>query len=214
MSNIAATVYSDQFTTAPHEQQTDTYGGPDRAWLHGQGAFEPPGGKRRAFSICRRTFALRQFAVVIASRPGRQRENWDGRRGRRIRQRAVEDPAIDIIDICTPNDTHAAIAIGAAWAGKAILCEKPLGLNLAAAEAMARAVKKARVVNMVCHNYRRIPAVMLAKHMIERGDLGDRLFHFRARYAQDWIVDPKFPLVWRLQRDVSGQAHWVIFFHM
>ena len=121
-------------------------------------------------------------------------------------QRAVEDPAIDIIDICTPNDTHAAIAIGAAWAGKAILCEKPLGLNLAAAEAMARAVKKARVVNMVCHNYRRIPAVMLAKQMIERGDLGDRLFHFRARYAQDWIVDPKFPLVWRLQRDVSGSG--------
>ena len=121
-------------------------------------------------------------------------------------RRAVEDPGIDIIDICTPNDTHAAIAIASALAGKAILCEKPLGLNLADAETMARAAKTARVVNMVCHNYRRIPAVMLAKQMIERGDLGDRLFHFRARYAQDWIVDPKFPLVWRLRRDVSGSG--------
>lgn len=121
-------------------------------------------------------------------------------------RRAVENPAIDIIDICTPNETHAEIAVAAARAGKAILCEKPLGRDLREAQAMWRAVKKARVVNMVCHNYRRIPAVILAKQMIERGDLGDRIFHFRARYAQDWIVDPNFPLVWRLQPDVSGSG--------
>src|SRR4051794_16725128 len=81
---------------------------------------------------------------------------------------AVADPAIDIIDICTPNDAHAEIAIAAARAGKAILCEKPLALKLAEAEAMTRAVKNGRVVNMLCHNYRRIPAVILAKQMIER----------------------------------------------
>jgi predicted dehydrogenase len=71
---------------------------------------------------------------------------------------------------------------------------------------MLRAVKKERVVNMVCHNYRRIPAMALAKQMIERGELGNRIFHFRARYAQDWIVDPNFPLVWRLQSDVAGSG--------
>src|SRR5881227_3029459 len=66
--------------------------------------------------------------------------------------------------------------------------------------------KKARVVNMVCHNYRRVPAIALAREMIERGELGDRIFHFRARYAQDWIVDPKFPLVWRLRSEDAGSG--------
>ena len=121
-------------------------------------------------------------------------------------RRVVDDPEIDIVDICTANDTHCEIATAAAEAGKAILCEKPLARNIGEAEAMVRAVKKARVVNMVCHNYRRIPAIALAKRMIERGEIGDRIFHFRARYAQDWIVDPKFPLVWRLQSDTSGSG--------
>lgn len=121
-------------------------------------------------------------------------------------RRVIDDPEIDIIDICTPNDTHCEIAVAAARAGKAILCEKPLARDLREAEAMWRAVKKARVVHMICHNYRRIPAIALAKKMIERGDLGDRLFHFRARYAQDWIVDPKFPLVWRLQSGMAGSG--------
>jgi predicted dehydrogenase len=118
----------------------------------------------------------------------------------------VDDPEIDIVDICTPNDSHAEIAIAAAKTGKAILCEKPLARNVAEAEKMVRAVKQARVVNMICHNYRRIPAIALGKQMIERGELGDRIFHFRARYAQDWIVDPKFPLVWRLQSDAAGSG--------
>jgi predicted dehydrogenase len=121
-------------------------------------------------------------------------------------RRIIGDPAIDIVDICTANDTHSEIAIAAAQARKAILCEKPLARNVREAEAMVRAVQKARVINMVCHNYRRIPAVALAKQMIEQGELGDRIFHFRARYAQDWIVDPKFPLIWRLQSDVAGSG--------
>ncbi len=118
----------------------------------------------------------------------------------------VNDPEIDIIDITTPNDTHAGIAIAAAKNGKAILCEKPLAMDIPECEAMVAAVKKAKVVNMVCHNYRRIPAIALAKRMIENGDLGDRIFHYRARYAQDWITDPNFPLVWRLQSKIAGSG--------
>jgi predicted dehydrogenase len=118
----------------------------------------------------------------------------------------VADPAIDVIDISTPNDSHAAIAIAAARAGKAILCEKPLARDVAEATRMHEAVRKARVVNMVCHNYRRVPALALAREMIARGELGDRIYHFRARYAQDWIADPDFPLVWRLRGKEAGSG--------
>lgn len=118
----------------------------------------------------------------------------------------VADPEIDIVDITTPNDSHAEIAIAAAKAGKAILCEKPLALNLEQCEAMVAAAEKANVVNMVCHNYRRIPAIAYAKKMIEDGILGDRIYHYRARYAQDWIADPEFPLVWRLKSEIAGSG--------
>jgi predicted dehydrogenase len=121
-------------------------------------------------------------------------------------RRVIDDPKIDIVDICTPNDSHCEIALAAAQAGKGILCEKPLARSIGEAEKMVRAVKKAGVMNMVCHNYRRVPAIALAKEMIERGELGDRIFHFRARYAQDWIVDPNFPLVWRLRSEVAGSG--------
>jgi predicted dehydrogenase len=117
----------------------------------------------------------------------------------------VNSPHIDIVDINTPNDSHAEIAIAAAQAGKHVLCEKPLALTVKQCEDMVAAAKKAGVVNMVCHNYRRIPAVAQAKKMIEEGALG-QVFHYHARYAQDWIVDPKFPLVWRLQKGVSGSG--------
>jgi predicted dehydrogenase len=117
----------------------------------------------------------------------------------------VNSPDIDIIDINTPNDSHAEIAIAAAKAGKHILCEKPLALNVAQCEEMLAAVKKAKVIHMVCHNYRRIPAIALAKKMIDEGAIGD-IYHYYARYAQDWIVDPEFPLVWRLQKGVSGSG--------
>jgi predicted dehydrogenase len=121
-------------------------------------------------------------------------------------RKVVADPEIDIIDIATPNDTHCEIALAAAAAGKAILCEKPLARDVAEAEAMLAAVRKARVVHMLCHNYRRVPAIALAKEMIQRGELGDRIYHYRARYAQDWLADPKFPLVWRLKSEVAGSG--------
>ena len=118
----------------------------------------------------------------------------------------MADPVIDIVDICTPNDSHAEIAIAAARAGKAVLCEKPLARNVAEARRMVDAVRRARVPNMVCYNYRRVPAIALAKQMIESGEIGDRIYHFRARYAQDWISDENFPLVWRLQSKVAGSG--------
>jgi len=115
----------------------------------------------------------------------------------------VESPLIDIVDIVTPNHLHAEMAMAAAKNGKHVLCEKPLALNVKQAEAMVAAANKAKVVHMVCHNYRRIPAIALAKRMIGEGALG-RIFHFHARYAQDRLADPEFPLDWRLQKETSG----------
>jgi predicted dehydrogenase len=129
-------------------------------------------------------------------------------------QDVVANPEIDVLDINTTNDTHAEIAIAAAKAGKHILCEKPLAMNVAQATAMVAAVKKAGVVNMISHNYRRVPAMALAQKMIAAGDLG-RIYHYRARYLQDWIVDPEFPLVWRLQSKIAGSgAHGDINAHI
>ena len=99
----------------------------------------------------------------------------------------VDSPEIDLIDIASPNDTHAEIAIAAAKAGKMVMCEKPLGRNAAEAEAMVAAVEKAKVVNSVWYNYRRVPAVTLAKQMIDEGRLG-RIFHYRAKFLQDWTI--------------------------
>jgi predicted dehydrogenase len=117
----------------------------------------------------------------------------------------VESPLIDIVDIVTPTNFHAEMAIAAVKNGKHVLCEKPLALNLKQSEAMFAAAQKAKVVHMVCHNYRRIPAIALAKKMIEEGALG-RIFHFHARYAQDRLADPEFPLDWRLQKETSGSG--------
>jgi len=112
---------------------------------------------------------------------------------------------VDLVDVSTPGDSHAEIAIAAARAGKAVLCEKPLANTVAEAERMLTAVKKAGVVNMICHNYRRAPAVMLAKQLIDAGELGE-IRHYRGTYLQDWIADPKFPLVWRLDAKKAGSG--------
>ncbi|MGD1089048.1 MAG: Gfo/Idh/MocA family oxidoreductase [Verrucomicrobiota bacterium] len=117
----------------------------------------------------------------------------------------VESPLIDIVDIGAPNHLHAEMAIAAAQNGKHILCEKPLALNVKEAEAMLAAAQKAKIVHMICHNYRRIPAIALAKKMIGEGAVG-KIFHFHARYAQDWLADPEFPINWRLQKETSGSG--------
>jgi predicted dehydrogenase len=117
----------------------------------------------------------------------------------------VARPDIDVVDVSTPGDSHAEIAIAAAQAGKAILCEKPLANTVKDAKAMLAAVKKAGVPNVICHNYRRAPAVMLAKQLIQSGELG-KIFHYRGTYLQDWIVDPSLPLLWRFQKEKAGSG--------
>jgi predicted dehydrogenase len=116
---------------------------------------------------------------------------------------------IDAIDICTPNDTHAEIAIAAAAAGKMILCEKPLARTLAEAQTMVDAIEKAGVKNTVWYNYRRVPAVTLAKQIVDSGKLG-RIFHYRANFLQDWTISPDLPQggagTWRLDADSAGSG--------
>ena len=118
----------------------------------------------------------------------------------------VKRDDIDLVDICTPSGpSHTEIALEAAAAGKHIFCEKPLAASLADARAMVEAVEKAGVKHMVNFNYRRCPAVALAKKMIDEGVLG-QIYHWRSTYLQDWIIDPDFPLVWRLDKAVAGSG--------
>ena len=112
---------------------------------------------------------------------------------------------IDVIDIGTPNHTHAEIALAAAAAGKHVICEKPLGMNVTEAADMWEAVKKAGVVHMICHSYRFVPAIQFAKKLIAEGRLG-KIYHFRAHYLQDWIMEDEFPLVWRLRKESCGSG--------
>jgi predicted dehydrogenase len=115
---------------------------------------------------------------------------------------------IQVIDICTPGDSHGEIAIAALDAGKHVLCEKPLANTVAEAEAMTAAAERARargVRSMVGFNYRRVPAVALARRFVADGRLGT-IRHVRAQYLQDWIVDPEFPLVWRLDKEKAGSG--------
>ena len=117
----------------------------------------------------------------------------------------IERKDIDVIDICTPGDSHAPIAIAAAEAKKIVFCEKPLANTVPEAERMLAAVKKNNATHMLCHNYRRAPAVSLARQLIEQGRLG-KIYHYRGTYLQDWIVDPEFPRVWRLDKSKAGSG--------
>ncbi|MEV6897700.1 Gfo/Idh/MocA family oxidoreductase [Amycolatopsis sp. NPDC051372] len=123
-------------------------------------------------------------------------------------KRLVESDEVGLVDICTPGDTHAEIALAALAAGKHVLCEKPLANNVAEAAAMAAAAEEATargVRSMVAFNYRRVPALAFARSLVADGRLGE-LRHVRAQYLQDWIVDPEFPLVWRLQKERAGSG--------
>ncbi len=115
----------------------------------------------------------------------------------------VNDTDIDIVDIAAPSAIHAAIAIAAAKAGKHVFCEKPLALTLQDAKRMRDAVKAAGVVNMIGFNYRRVPALALARQLIDEGRIGE-VYHFRGVYEQSWLIDPAFPLAWRLKRSEAG----------
>ncbi|MEO6097878.1 MAG: Gfo/Idh/MocA family oxidoreductase [Fibrobacteria bacterium] len=124
-------------------------------------------------------------------------------------RKLVERKDIDVIDICTPNDSHMEIAIAAAQAGKMIMCEKPLARDTAEGEKMVAAVEGAKVLNTVWYNYRRMPAVSMAKQLIDEGRLG-RIFHYRANFLQDWTISADLPQggtgLWRLDAAAAGSG--------
>ena len=120
-------------------------------------------------------------------------------------RKLVKRKDIDLIDVSTPNHLHVEQAVAAASAGKHILCEKPLANNLAGARTMLEAARKKKVKAMCGFTYRQAPAVKLARQMIEAGEIGD-IYHMRIAYLQDWIMDPDFPLVWRLKKTLAGSG--------
>ncbi len=117
----------------------------------------------------------------------------------------IERPDIDVVDIVTPNDSHAEIAIAAAKAGKHVICEKPLARTVAEAKAMLDAVQAAKIIHMVAFNYRRTPAVALARKYIAEGRIG-KILNFRGTYLQDWSADPNSPLSWRFSKKIAGSG--------
>jgi predicted dehydrogenase len=136
-------------------------------------------------------------------------DNWGYETVESDWRKVVERKDIDVIDIAAPNNVHAEIAMAAAKAGKMILCEKPLSMDGPEGKKMVAAVEKAGVPNSVWYNYRRVPAVTLAKKLIDEGRLG-RIFHYRAKFLQDWTINPELPQggagLWRLDVKVAGSG--------
>jgi predicted dehydrogenase len=139
-----------------------------------------------------------ELAREAAARYGYERSTGDWRR-------VIDDPEVELVDIAVPNDAHPEIAIAAAQAGKHVLCEKPLARTAEEARAMRDAVVAAGVTHMVAFNYRRTPAVTLARKLIDDGAIG-AVRSFRGTYLQDWSNDPDLPLSWRFRKDVAGSG--------
>ncbi len=168
----------------------------------------------QAWRIVNRVFDLPMHARMVAV-AGRDAAKVSAAAGQLGWHEAMTDwreliarDDIDVVDICTPGDSHAEIAIAALAAGKHVLCEKPLANTVAEAQAMVEAAAAARAkgIRAMCgYNYRRVPAVALMADLVAAGRIG-RIRHVRAVYLQDWIVDPQFPLVWRLQRERAGSG--------
>ncbi len=152
---------------------------------------------------------LRAVCARNAERAQQFAENWEYESFETDWRKLIERKDVDLIDIASPNDTHAEIAIAAAQAGKMVLCEKPLGRTAAESKAIVDAVEKAGVANMVWYNYRSVPAVVLLKHLIDEGRLG-RIFHYRAKFLQDWTISSELPqggaALWRLDASVAGSG--------
>ncbi|WP_146524870.1 Gfo/Idh/MocA family protein [Novipirellula artificiosorum] len=153
-------------------------------------------------AVCARSEDDMEAAQAFADQWGYESVETDWRE-------MIKRDDIDIVDICTPNHLHAEMAIACAEAGKMIVCEKPLAMNSAQGEEMCQAVEKAGVKNMVSYNYRRIPAVTLAKQLIDEGRLG-RIFHYRANFLQDWTINADVPqggaATWRLDAKSAGSG--------
>jgi len=117
----------------------------------------------------------------------------------------VRDPQVDLVDICAPDYLHCEIAIAAAETGKDVVCEKPLARNVIEGKRMVKAVRKHGVRGLVAYNYRTVPAIQLAKQMVEEGELGE-IYHFRTSWLTDWAAFPEFPFVWRFDKRVVGSG--------
>ena len=143
--------------------------------------------------------------VICADEPGVHEvaRRWGWTASTLRWQDVIADEEVDLVDIAAPSAIHAEVAIAAARAGKHVFCEKPLALTLTDAEAMVAAVEQAGVVNMIGFNYRRVPALALARRLIQEDKIGE-IYHFRGVYSQSWLLDPNFPLVWRLQKKDAG----------
>jgi predicted dehydrogenase len=155
---------------------------------------------------------LRPDLAVLAGRDAARVAEAAGRLGWSDTEtdwrRVLEREDVDLVDVCTPGDTHAEIAIAALEAGKHVLCEKPLANSVAEAEAMAEAAARAArsgVRSMVGFTYRRVPAIALARQLVAAGRLG-QIRHVRAQYLQDWIADPDAPMSWRLEKEKAGSG--------
>jgi len=157
--------------------------------------FYPPPAVPQLVAICGRT---EEAVAEAAKRFGFETYYTDWKK-------LIADERIEIVDNCLPNNMHAEPCIAAAEAGKNILCEKPLAATLEDAKAMYEAAEKASVKNMTAFNYRFVPAIRLAKKLIDEGYIG-KILQYRAVYLQEWIMDPNFPLVWRLRKSVSGSG--------
>ncbi|KPK13198.1 MAG: dehydrogenase [Anaerolineae bacterium SG8_19] len=120
-------------------------------------------------------------------------------------RKVIDRDDVDIVDISVPTHLHRDIAVAAAKAGKHIFCEKPFAITVDEAKGMYEAAEAAGIVHYLNHNYRRCPAVRLAKRLIDEGKIG-RIFHWRGAYLQDWIVDPDFPLTWHLRKETAGSG--------
>ncbi len=132
-------------------------------------------------------------------------ERWGWKRVETDWKKMVNSDDVDIVDICSPQATHYEIAMEAMRAGKHVFCEKPLAVSVKQAQELWEAAQVSGVTHYVNHNYRRCPAVRLAKRLIDEGKIG-RIFHWRGAYLQSWIVDPNFPLTWHLRKEIAGSG--------
>jgi predicted dehydrogenase len=164
------------------------------AWLQARRFFDIESQPVLKVACGREKEPLRKFA-----------ERWGWEHTETDWHKVVERDDIDIVDISLPQNLHCEVATAAAKAGKHIFCEKPMALTVAEAQQMVNAAQQAGVKHYLNHNYRRCPAVQLAKRLIDDGKIG-RIFHWRGAYQQDWIVDPNFPLTWHLQKEIAGSG--------
>ncbi len=164
------------------------------AWSQAARFFDLPLRPVLQVACARHEASLRAFA-----------DNWGWRHTETDWRKVIDRDDVDVVDVALPQHLHHEVAIAAAKAGKHIFCEKPMAMNTEEARAMVAAAEEAKVVHYVNHNYRRTPAVRLARQLIDEGRIG-RLFHWRGAYQQDWIVDPEFPLTWHLRKETAGSG--------